>query len=354
MKRLLRSIMLISMFVFISTPGFAQGSSGRVVYVDKNMGFVIFDLGAKDGINQGCSFKVYHQGAEIAEIKAAKIRNKFTGADIECTYENKTIKVGDIVKPFTGGAGVVRKQKKGILHDKTDELLNEAQKYFRDRDYLEVTKKAGEILKLDPENKQALEMLDKVEQASIQDRVEKLLIQARRYSKEMEYELSAEKAREVLKLDPKNKEASAMLEEAKKILEPIVRLEPESIIVDINASKRAIHSSAIDVFRKHGCLITSADPAKYNLEAFKEKDTPLLEQMINEWRQFTRNKVYYRVEIGKSPKSTPLIVNRLIIHLRGIHDSEGKMSNYRVRKSSAVYKEAQEMVCSIKYLAESL
>ncbi|UCB56536.1 MAG: hypothetical protein JSV30_04825 [Candidatus Omnitrophota bacterium] len=354
MKRLLRSVMLISVFVFISTSGFAQGSSGRVVYVDKNMGFVIFDLGANDGIKQDSSFRVYRQGAEVAEIKAAKVRKKFTGADIECTYKNKTIKVGDIVKPFIKETMLGREQRKELLHDRVDELLKEAQDYFKDKDYLKLTKKAGEVLRLDPDNREALELLDKVEKASRRDRVEKLLIQARRYSKEMEYELAAEKLQEILKLNPKNREASAMLEKAGEVLEAAVRVEPESIIVDINASKRAIHSTVIDVFKKHGCFITSADPAKYNLQAFKEKDISLFEQIRQEWGPFTRNKLYYRVEIGNSPKASPLVANRLIIHLRGVYDSQGEMSGYKIRKSSAAYKEAEKMVCSIKYLAESL
>lgn len=329
-------------------------SFGRIIYVDQNMGFVIFNLGRKDGVSEGSFFRVYRRDMEIGEIKAVKVRNKFAGADIECTYKNKTFKVGDIVKPCRKSTAIFEYREREALRRKIDELFIQARDYFEEKDHMRAEEKIREILELDPQNKKTLQMLAKVEQAVLREQLDELFGQARRYLKKMEYELAEEKIHEALQLDPQNKKALKMLRKVKGALRTIISIEPETIIVDINAPKNIIHSIVIDVLEKYGCLISSSNPAKYSLHASKNKRVPLIKSIIGEWGPFTRNKIYYTVEVETSPESDYLVINRLIVHLKGVYDKEGQAYNYRIKRSSAVYKEAQEMVCSIKYLAESL
>lgn len=321
-------------------------SFGRIIYIDQNMGFVVINLGKEDGVEEAFSFEVYREDIKIGEIKTVKVRNKFSGADIESTYENKTIKVGDIVKPSGKSADIIRTQKKELLREEIDGLFVQAQEYFEEKGYVQTEEKIREILKLDPENKRALKMLSRVKRAKIDE----LFIQAQEHIQNYEYEEAEDKVCEILNLDPENKKALKMLTKVGQGLRSkFIRLKPDPITVDIDASKDTILSSAIRVFRENGCLITSSDPVKYDLQAFKNIKLSLAKAIITEWSPYTRNKIYYTVEITAAPKS-----NCLIIRLRGVYDKEGQLYDHGIRKDSQTYKEACEMALTIKDLAERL
>lgn len=308
MKRIVLKIMtVIFMLAFIS--GYVsldalaktkrgRLSFGRIIYIDQNMGFVVINLGKEDGVKKDFSFEVYRKDIKIGEIKTVKVRSKFSGADIECTYKNKTIKVGDIVKPSGKSADIIRTRKKKLLREEIDRLFVQAQEHVQNYEYEEAEDKIYEILNLEPENKRALKMLTKVGQG---------------------------------------------------LRSKFIRLKPDPIIVDIDASKNSILSSAIRVFRENRCVITSSDPVKYDLQAFKNIKLSLAKEIISEWNAYTRNKIYYTVEITATPKS-----NCLSIHLRGVYDKEGQLYDHGIRKDSQTYKEAYEMALTIKDLAERL
>jgi tetratricopeptide (TPR) repeat protein len=440
---------------------------GRVVYVDHERGFVIFDIGREQGVRKDTTFNVYQNATRIGEIKTVKVRTRFTAADIECSFKDTSIKIGDSVALFKpveikeARAGMEAEEEPGIglLEREESILLEQAKGYFKEERYeqamdkvdellqlnaenkeaLRILRKIDEIrlneevvkllnkariefkveayelaeeklnaaLQLDPRNKEVLSLLDQVDEARLRkktdslfqearesfeekryiearDKIEDLLlplepekergrillrkvekailtgqtgeifIKARGYFEEMEFELAQEKVDEILELDPGNRDALNMQEQLEDRLRLIVGLDAESIIVDINAPMRSIFSTAREILEKYGCLITFSDSASYNLKASKYRKRSLFKRIIEEERPITRNKIYYTVELRPSQKSDILIVNRLVIHLKGVHDKEGQVRNYRIKKSSAAYKEAQEMVCSIKYLAESL
>ncbi|MBU3933605.1 MAG: hypothetical protein KKH11_02920 [Candidatus Omnitrophica bacterium] len=329
-------------------------SFGRIVYIDQNMAFVVINLGKKDGVEKDFSFEVYRRDTKIGEIKVVKVRRTFSAADIEYTYKNRFMKVGDTVRPFKKAAETFMRRQKKILREKLNELFIQAQNLLKNKDYKPAEEKIREALQLDPENKKALRIFNEVKEACLREKLNELFIKAQAYLKEMECELAEEKIREALQLDPENKKALKMLRKVEEALRTIISIEPETIIVDINAPKNIIHSTAMDVLRKYGCLISSSNPVKYSLQASKNKRVPLIKDIISESGPFTRNKIYYSVEVEKSPKSDYLVINRLIIYLRGVYDKEGQAYNYRIKMSSAAYKEAQEMVRSIKYLAEGL
>lgn len=364
MKRAVLKVMTV-FFIFTFLSGYASPSilaqtkgsdlfSGRIIYVDQARGFAIIDLGKEDGVKKGCFFDVYRRNIKIGKIKTIKIRRRFAACDIECTYKNRFMKVGDRVQLSKKAAAVFEHKEEELLRNKLSELFAQTQNFLKNKKYEQAEDKINEILQLEPGNKRALEMLDRIAQACLREKLNELFIQAQEYLKEMEYELAEEKIREILQLEPKNKKALKMLRKVEKAIRVIIGLEPEIIVVYINAPKHIIHSTAMDVLRKYGCQISSSDPVKYNLQASKNIKLPLAMGFFTEWGPSTRNKIYYTVEIRESPKSEDLIINRLIICLRGVYDKEGQVYNHEIKKSSPAYKEAEEMALKIKYLIENL
>jgi len=137
-----------------------------------------------------------------------------------------------------------------------------------------------------------------------------------------------------------------------KILQPLKStrmIEVEPIVVDIDAPKRTILSKALTVFKEFGTMITQSDPKAYTIKAQKHLDMPLLQDLLTEWGPYTRNRVFYTAEVTTTPG-----YNRLILRLRGVYDKAGQLYNYELKKTSPVYKEAQEMAFTIKDLSEEL
>ncbi len=332
----------------------SQFPSGRILHVDRKKGFVIIDLGKRDGLKEGCFFEVYHRDTKVAEIKTIKVRSRFSAADIEYTYKNRLIKVGDALRASKKTAVVLRHKQMGSLHEELDKLFKQAQEYFEESRYELAEEKLDEILALDPESGRALQMLTKVRQASVREEVNSLFSYAQGLFDEMEYELAEEKLDEILALDPENEEAWKMLRKIKQCLQATAGLKPETIAIDINAPKQIVLATALDVFKKYGYLITFSDPVKFNLQASKDIEASFTKKMANEWGPYTRNKVYYTVEIKELPKSEYLIVNRLVIYLKEACYKEGRSYYSEIKKDSSNYQEAREIAFAIKEVAEEL
>ncbi|MBU4140635.1 MAG: hypothetical protein KKA80_01930, partial [Candidatus Omnitrophica bacterium] len=110
-------------------------SFGRIVYIDQNMAFVVINLGKKDGVEKDFSFEVYRRDTKIGEIKVVKVRKTFSAADIEYTYKNRFMKVGDTVRPFKKAAETFMRRQKKILREKLNELFIQAQNLLKNKDY---------------------------------------------------------------------------------------------------------------------------------------------------------------------------------------------------------------------------
>ncbi len=75
--------------------------------------------------------------------------------------------------------------------------------------------------------------------------------------------------------------------------------------------------------------------------------------MISEYGPYVRNKILYAVEITQSPEEEKTN-NRLVIYVRGVYDTEGKIVRHQIERDSALYKEAEKMAFTIKNLAEKM
>jgi hypothetical protein len=130
-------------------------------------------------------------------------------------------------------------------------------------------------------------------------------------------------------------------------------LQPEIIIVDISAPKRIIHSSTLEMLNKYGFMITYSDPQGFNLEASKFLALSSIRGVATEWGHAARNKVFYTVQIKDAPTSE-LLINRLVVSLKAVYDSEGRMRHYVIEKDSGAFKEARDIALAIKTISESL
>ena len=323
---------------------------GRVVYVDQDLGFVVFNLGKQDGIIKDTLFEVYRRNIEVGRIKAVKVREKFSAADIELTYQNMDIKIGDTVRPSRKSAHIIERETRKIMPSELEELYNQAEEYFQEDNYEQAKRVLKQALRLDPQNEETLGMLKELEKAWLSQEVDEFLSQAQGYLNQAEWELAMEEVEQVLRIDPKNQQALELKRKIERNLKVIIAHQPKTLVMDINAPKQVIHSCAIGVFKEHGYVITFSDPLKYNLEAFK---TDYFNPILQEWGPLTKSKIYYTVEI-KDAEMSELLINRLVIRLRGAYDSEGSIQNYRVEEASAAYEEASEIILAIKTLAEQL
>jgi len=334
------------------------------------------------------------------------VRRSFSAADIEYLYTNRIFKVGDSLRLPKRTAAAFEDEQEKLLLNKPDVLLWRAQGYLNNREYAQAEDKINEVLRLDPGNEEALEMFDRIAQTSLDERLDELFAQfqtylknreyaqaedkinevlrldpqneealemlnevkeallraklakfftpARAYLKEMEYELAESKIRAILQLDPQNEEALKMLGRVERALRKVIGVDIKMIVVDIGAPKRTILSTAIDVLREEGCLITFSDPRKYNLQASKDLTIPFAMSIFADGGPVTRNRIYYSVEVKESLESEDQIANRLIIHLKGVYRSEGRVYGSEIKKTSRAYKDAEDMAFKIKYLVENL
>lgn len=322
---------------------------GRVAYVDRSMRFVILDMGLEDGVVENCLFEIYRKDTKIAEVKAVKIRPKFSAADIGYLYEY--INVGDMANPSPESAALILAQKKKILKEKVGSFLIKAQNYMDNKKFKLARETVQEALKIDPKNMEAPRLLSKIEEAHRQHQVVTLLRLAQKYIEKEEFKIAKEKVKEALKLDPKNIEAEEMLH----TLRPkTIGLESRTVFLDINAPSSLIHSSALDVLREYGFMVTFSDPLNYTLEASKyvSREATLPEKIIAETKPFTRDKVYYSVELKDIPRTDDFNVTRLIIYLKGTTDTEGRVYNLEIDKASDIYQEAREISFTIRNIAE--
>ncbi|MFH1045485.1 MAG: hypothetical protein V1727_00790 [Candidatus Omnitrophota bacterium] len=349
-------ICAVALGIFLC-PAWPEVTSGSVVYVDQNKGFVVIDVGQDDGAYTSAVFDVYRQSGKIATIKAVKVRRKFSAADIQTTYSNNAIAVGDIVYPVHSVALAEPRQLsiKDNLTEAFEPIFGLAERYIAEQSYDQAEDTVNEILERDPENERAQQLLERIRLAILNDALSPLFAQAQMYIDALEYDEAETTLQEILELDPQNKEADKLFRSVKRdIKAKTADLAREAISIEINAPKEAILSTAINVFNEYGCLITFSDPDEFNLEANKHLELPLIEGIVTDYAQFTRNKIYYSVDIQQSPLADLASVNRLVISLRAVYDTEGTITTHEIGKKSSVYKEAEKMAFTIKHLAEQL
>jgi len=75
----------------------ASGLEGKISVVNKEYGFVVISLGARDGVNTGDVFSVYHNGKLIGDVKAEKVHESLTAANLATDGLGDKIGEGDRV-----------------------------------------------------------------------------------------------------------------------------------------------------------------------------------------------------------------------------------------------------------------
>ncbi len=330
---------------------------GRIVYVNQRKNFVVFNLGREDGVEQGMLFEVYRSGKKIGAIKAVKVRDKFSAGDIKLPYNSKFIKVGDNLRASPKIIAAIERQQRQFLLQEQRRLLEQAERYLSEEQFEQAEENIFEVLETDPQNQRALNMLSRIERKVILKEQERLLAQAQGYLNQIDYEQAEEKVHQALELDPTNRTARGMLSKIQATIRKVRGVEPRVITVDINAPKKKILPTLRDVLKDQGYLITTSDlgkSGKYSLQASKYVELPFKMGLITDGGAFTRNKIYYNIELKEAPTGGRLIVNRLVIYLKGIYDSEGQVRSHQIKTNSAIYKQTEEMASTIKYLAENL
>ncbi len=332
----------------------AAGKTGRIVYIDNLKDFVVINLGSADGIEDGAVFEVYRKDIKIGMVRAAKLRNRFSAADIEYEYKSKAFKIGDEIRLAPQRKDIALGLRDRAISRELEEPFAQAQDYVRERNYNQAESVMSEVARLDPENQMALEALDKIAQAAHQKKLNDLFAQAEGYIAQTQHRQAKGVVYEILNLEPENRRAKKMLDEIEDVLtEAVSFVEPGVVTVDINASKAEILPIVIEVFDKYGCFITFSDSLSYSLKASKDINLPWVEAMLSEGDGYKRNKVYYEVKVEDCPNQD-LAPNRLVIEIKTAYGQAGREFAYQLERGSAVHKEAQKIALVIKGIAERI
>ena len=70
-------------------------SRARVVDVNEDLGYVVFDAGSRDGIRAGMVLSVVRDDKVVARVRASDVKEKLTGASVEETEAGSYPQAGD-------------------------------------------------------------------------------------------------------------------------------------------------------------------------------------------------------------------------------------------------------------------
>ena len=72
-------------------------AQGRILSVDQDTEFVIFDLGLQDGVKQGDLMSIYRGNDYLGDIKVTRVQDKMSAADLVPPVSSRTIRKNDLV-----------------------------------------------------------------------------------------------------------------------------------------------------------------------------------------------------------------------------------------------------------------
>ena len=72
---------------------------GRVLSVDKETEFIIFDMGAKSGIKQGDVLSVLRGADYLGDIKVSRVQDEMSAADLIPPFSSRMVRKNDTVVP---------------------------------------------------------------------------------------------------------------------------------------------------------------------------------------------------------------------------------------------------------------
>ena len=172
---LMAGLLLISSSVLLADPDY---SLGRVIHVDQDKLFVVINLGKEDGVTKNIVFDVFRQDEKVGAVKVVKIRRNFSAADIEFTYKDHLVQVGDKVIPSKKTASMLERKQIKFLRHRVEVLFNQAEEHLK-RGQLQVAEdKAREIIDLDPTNNRVQLLLQRIAKAREHTEIDELFEQA--------------------------------------------------------------------------------------------------------------------------------------------------------------------------------
>lgn len=77
----------------------ADAVKGRVLSVDKETEFLIFDLGAKSGVKQGDVMSVMRGDNYLGDIKVSRVQDEMSAADLIPPFSSRMVRKNDSVVP---------------------------------------------------------------------------------------------------------------------------------------------------------------------------------------------------------------------------------------------------------------
>ena len=81
----------------VVTPDSAK--AGKVLNVDPETEFLIFDLGAKNGIKQGDIMSVNRGSAYLGDVRVTRVQEEMSAADFVPPFSSKKVRKNDQVVP---------------------------------------------------------------------------------------------------------------------------------------------------------------------------------------------------------------------------------------------------------------
>lgn len=76
-----------------------DGVKGRVLSVDKETEFLIFDLGVKQGVKQGDVMSVVRGDSYLGDIKVSRVQEEMSAADLIPPFSSRMVRKNDSVVP---------------------------------------------------------------------------------------------------------------------------------------------------------------------------------------------------------------------------------------------------------------
>lgn len=76
-----------------------DAAKGRVLSVDKETEFIIFDMGAKNGVKQGDVMSVMRGDEYLGDIKVSRVQDEMSAADLIPPFSSRMVRKNDTVVP---------------------------------------------------------------------------------------------------------------------------------------------------------------------------------------------------------------------------------------------------------------
>ena len=75
----------------------AEASQGRVLSVDKENDFLIFNLGEKDGVKPGFLMSIYRGEDYLGDVKVSRVQSEMSAADFVPPFSSQKVRKNDQV-----------------------------------------------------------------------------------------------------------------------------------------------------------------------------------------------------------------------------------------------------------------